>query len=179
MPEDLNAFTILKSWVTDRDRVMIGLPFQTLDDLAADLLFMKAFDIDMVGMGPYLEHVDTPLYNFRETLATQQERFLLSLRMVAVLRIMMPDINIAATTAMQTIDPFGREKALQAGANVIMPNITPGMFKKHYLPYNNKPCNSEYSSEGLESTTIKFNVANGKIAYGEWGDSRHFVNRKL
>ena len=159
--------------------VMIGLPFQTLDDLAADLLFMRTFDIDMVGMGPYLEHVDTPLYNFRETLATQQERFLLSLRMVAVLRIMMPDINIAATTAMQTIDPFGREKAVQAGANVIMPNITPGMFKKHYLPYDNKPFICETSSECLESTAKRFSVVNGKLAYGEWGDSRHYVNRKL
>jgi biotin synthase len=91
---------------------MIGLPFQTIPDLADDLIFFRDFDIDMAGMGPYIEHEDTPLYKFRNELLPLRERFLLSLKMVALLRIMMKDINIAATTAMQTIDPQGREKAL-------------------------------------------------------------------
>ncbi|MFW6268310.1 MAG: [FeFe] hydrogenase H-cluster radical SAM maturase HydE, partial [Marinilabiliaceae bacterium] len=94
--------------------VMIGLPGQTLRHLANDLLFMKNFDIDMVGMGPYIEHEHTPLFREKEKLWPLKERFLTSLNMVAVLRLMMPDINIAATTAMQAIDPMGREKAIQA-----------------------------------------------------------------
>ena len=72
--------------------VMIGLPFQTIDDLAADLLFCRDFDIDMVGMGPYIEHSKTPLYQYRELLLPLQERFELSMKMIAVLRVLMKDI---------------------------------------------------------------------------------------
>ena len=85
--------------------VMIGLPFQTLGHLADDLLFFKSFDIDMCGMGPYLEHSHTPLYQYKDLLIPKEERLELSLKMVAILRLMMPKINIAATTAMQSIDP--------------------------------------------------------------------------
>lgn len=91
--------------------VMIGLPFQTFEDLADDLLFMQDFGIDMVGMGPYIEHSETPLYAYRRQLIPLRERLYLSLRMVALLRILMPDINIAAATALQAIEKMGREKA--------------------------------------------------------------------
>ncbi len=87
--------------------VMIGLPFQKTGDLADDLLFMKEFNIDMVGMGPYIEHKDTPLYAYRNQLLPIEERFDLSLKMIATLRILMKDINIAAATALQAIDPLG------------------------------------------------------------------------
>ena len=123
--------------------VMIGLPFQTLSDLADDLIFFRDFDIDMAGMGPYIEHEDTPLYQYRGELLSLRERFELSMKMVALLRIIMKDINIAATTAMQTIDPQGREKALLVGANVIMPNLTPVKYRESYLLYQNKPCLDE------------------------------------
>ena len=93
--------------------VMIGLPFQTFEDLADDLLFLKEMDIDMCGMGPYIEHEHTPLYQFRHLLKTKKERFDLALNMIAVLRLIMPDINIAAATALQAIDTAGREKALE------------------------------------------------------------------
>ena len=86
--------------------VMIGLPFQTLPDLAEDLIFFRDFDVDMVGMGPYIEHRDTPLYGYRERRLPLHSRLALSLKMVALLRIMMKDINIAATTALQAIDPM-------------------------------------------------------------------------
>jgi biotin synthase len=92
--------------------VMIGLPSQTTEHLAADLLFMQSFDVDMVGMGPYIEHHDTPLYAFRNELLPIGERFDLALKMIATLRILMKDINIAAATALQAIDPLGREKAV-------------------------------------------------------------------
>ena len=119
--------------------VMIGLPFQTVESLARDLLFMKDLDIDMVGMGPYIEHENTPLIQFREMLLQDYKRFELSLKMIAVLRIMMKDINIAATTAIQTLNRNGREEAIRAGANVIMPNITPGRYRDDYALYRNKP----------------------------------------
>ena len=108
-------------WRDDRTTVSNHLP----DILANDLLFLQSMDIDMVGMGPYLEHHATPLYEYRHLLLPLQERLHLSIHMVAALRLLMPDINIAATTALQAIDPTGREKALEIGANVVMPNITP------------------------------------------------------
>jgi len=116
---------------------MIGLPNQTIDNLADDLLFMKNIDIDMIGMGPYIEHSDTPLYASKNTFSLK-ERYLLTLKMIASMRILMPDINIAATTALQTIEPNSREKAIAVGANIIMPNITPLKYREQYLLYENK-----------------------------------------
>ena len=158
--------------------VMIGLPFQSIEDLADDLLFFKDFDIDMAGMGPYIEHEDTPLYQFKEQLLPLRERFTLSLKMVALLRIMMKDINIAATTAMQTIDPQGREKALLVGANVIMPNLTPVKYRQDYLLYQNKPCLDEEADECKSCLEARIFMAGDEIAYGEWGDSQHFKKRE-
>ncbi len=157
--------------------VMIGLPFQTLSDLADDLLFFREFDIDMAGMGPYIEHVDTPLYQYRNDLLPLKERFDLSLKMVAILRIMMKNINIAATTAMQTIDPQGREKALMVGANVIMPNLTPVKYRQDYLLYENKPCLDEEAEECKSCLEARIHMAGDTIGYGEWGDSLHFRDR--
>jgi len=157
--------------------VMIGLPFQTISDLADDLIFFRDFDIDMAGMGPYIEHKDTPLYQFRNELLSLRERFLLSLKMVALLRIIMKDINIAATTAMQTIDPQGREKALLVGANVIMPNLTPVKYRQNYLLYENKPCLDEEAEECQSCLEARIALAGDEIGYGEWGDSRHFKHR--
>ena len=94
--------------------------------LADDLLFMEHFDIDMVGMGPFIEHQHTPLFPYQSELLPITERFDLALKMIATLRILMKDINIVAATALQAIDPMGREKAVKIGANIIMPNITPG-----------------------------------------------------
>jgi biotin synthase len=158
--------------------VMIGLPYQSLEDLADDLLFFKEFDIDMVGMGPYIEHPGTPLYEFSKELLPLRERFQLSLKMVALLRIMMKDINIAATTAMQAIDPVGREKALQAGANVVMPNLTPTKYRQDYLLYENKPCLNEEATQCKSCLEMRIRFAGDEVAYGEWGDSKHFANRK-
>lgn len=158
--------------------VMIGLPFQTIDYLADDLIFFRDFDIDMAGMGPYIEHEDTPLYKFRDTLLPRIDRFNLSLKMVALLRIMMKDINIAATTAMQAIDPQGREKALLAGANVIMPNLTPVKYRENYQLYDDKPCIDEEADECRNCLEIRIKMAGDVIGYGEWGDSKHFAKRK-
>ncbi len=158
--------------------VMIGIPFQTYEDLANDLLFMQKFDIDMVGMGPFIEHDQTPMYEYRDQLMPLQDRFRLTLKMIAVLRIMMKDINIASATALQAIDPLGREKALRIGANIIMPNITPTKERANYLLYQNKPCIDEGADDCTNCMEARINMADGEIGYGEWGDSQHFKNRQ-
>ncbi len=157
--------------------VMVGLPFQTMDDLANDLLFMQEFDIDMCGMGPYVEHKQTPLYEHKHLLITQQERFDLTLKMIALLRIMMKDINIAAATALQAIDPVGREKAIKVGANIIMPNITPGDFRNSYKLYENKPCTNDTADQCKACLGKRVSNSGHKVALGEWGDSKHYHNR--
>jgi biotin synthase len=158
--------------------VMIGLPFQTVDQLADDILFMQEFDVDMVGMGPYIEHHDTPLYQYKDHLLPMKERFDLTLKMIATLRIIMKDINIAAATALQAIDPIGREKAIKIGANIIMPNVTPGLFRNDYALYENKPCTDEDPDQCKSCMDVRIQLADGEIAYGEWGDSAHFEKRR-
>ncbi|MBB3187818.1 [FeFe] hydrogenase H-cluster radical SAM maturase HydE [Microbacter margulisiae] len=155
--------------------VMIGLPFQTINDLADDLLFFKNRNMDMIGMGPYLVHSDTPFARFSASLLPSGERFRLSLRMIALLRIIMPDINIVATTALQTIDPTGRESGLLAGANVLMPNLTPITYRDNYLLYDNKPGSKE--EELSDEFDSKLQQIGEKIEYNNYGDSIHFTKR--
>lgn len=157
--------------------VMIGLPFQTVEDLAGDLLFFKEMDIDMCGMGPYVEHEETPLYQYRDHLHSKSDRLELSLKMVAALRILMPDLNIVASTALQAIAPEGREAALMAGANVIMPNLTPKKYRDGYLLYENKPgidMGPVATVNHLRETVLN---AGCRLGLGEWGDSVHYKKR--
>jgi biotin synthase len=154
--------------------VMIGLPFQTVEHLADDLLFFQSMDIDMVGMGPYLEHSQTPLYQHRHLLLPPEKRLELSLKMVAVLRLLMPDINIAATTAMQVLHPEGREMAVLAGANIIMPNMTLPEHRPDYLIYEHKPGIGDDAAVSKSKLEENLREAGISIGYGEWGDSRHF-----
>jgi biotin synthase len=159
--------------------VMIGLPFQTMDDLASDLLFMKEFNIDMCGMGPYIEHADTPLIKSGGKLLSLDKRFDLTLKMIAIIRIMMKDINIVAATALQAIDPMGREKAVKIGANILMPNITPGKYRDSYKLYDNKPCTNDSAEDCQSCLEARVTLADAEIIYSEWGDSKHYDNRRL
>jgi biotin synthase len=150
--------------------VMIGLPFQTSRDLADDLLFIRDIGVHMVGMGPYLRHSQTPLGKVFH----DNPDLTLTLIMVALLRHLMPKINIAATTAMQVIDPFGREKAVMAGANIIMPNMTISEVRKNYQIYENKPGiedDAAISKGKLEENLEKMGI---QIGWAEWGDSKAF-----
>lgn len=158
--------------------VMIGLPFQSYEHLAEDLLFFKEFDIDMNGMGPYIEHHETPLFEHKETLRPKKERFELALRMIAILRLMMKDINIAAATSLQAIDKVGREKAIKIGANVIMPNITPTIVRANYQLYEGKPCIDEAADDCSSCLEARIGMAGGIVGYGEWGDSEHYRKRE-
>lgn len=157
--------------------VMIGLPFHTIENLADDLLWIKQMDIDMVGMGPYIEHPDTPLYKFKDVLLPLEERFNLSLKMIAILRILMKDINIAAPTALQAIDKLGREKGIKVGANIVMPNITPGIYRNDYKLYENKPCVDDAAEDCKNCLEARIQLTGDTIGYGEHGNSKHFINR--
>jgi len=154
--------------------VMIGLPYQTLDNLADDILFMTNFKVDMVGMGPFIEHADTPFYQPETDILPLKERFDLTLKMTAIMRILMPDINLVASTAMQAIDPLGREKALLSGANIMMPNITPSKYRDNYKLYENKPGRFENPDDSLSLLSNSITKVNHKIGWEEWGDSKHY-----
>lgn len=112
--------------------IMVGLPNQSLESIADDLLFFKELNIDMAGIGPFIPHPDTPMAN--ET----GRAFKLSLRTMAIMRILLPDINIPATTAMEALHPDGRLMALQCGANVVMPNVTETEYRDLYQLYPGK-----------------------------------------
>jgi len=155
--------------------VMIGLPSQTHENLVEDILFFKKEDIDMVGMGPYVSHRDTPLVPADHD---SDENFRLGLVMIALTRLVLKDVNIAAATALQTLDPSGREKGVQAGANIIMPNITPTDYRKFYQLYDNKPCLDENARQCKSCLERRIQAAGAEIGYGEWGDSPHAAQRK-
>lgn len=159
--------------------VMIRLPYQTIENLADDLLFMKNLDVDMVGMGPYIEHFETPLSQVHYLLKSRQERLNLTFNMIASLRILMKDINIVAATALQAIDKIGREKAIQYGANILMPNITPSIYRNNYKLYPNKPCTDENAADCNTCIDVRMDMIGSQIGYNEWGDSRHFTNSKV
>lgn len=114
--------------------VLVGLPNQTVESLAKDILFFKELNADMVGIGPLIPHPDTPLKD------AQKDNFDMALKVMALTRLLLPDINIPATTAMETIRPNGRIIALNSGANVVMPNMTQGGYRKKYEIYPNKIC---------------------------------------
>lgn len=111
---------------------LVGLPSQTIESLAGDILFFKEINADMIGIGPFIAHPQTPLKNCANGDLT------LSLKVMALTRIMLKNINIPATTAMETLNPDGRLMALQSGANVIMPNVTDLNYCEKYDIYPNK-----------------------------------------
>lgn len=158
--------------------VMVGLPFQTLDNLADDLLFFQRMDVAMVGIGPYIPHPDTPLYHYRDRVPPAGERMDMTLKMIAVLRLMMPEINMVAATANQTVDPQGREKAIAAGANVIMPNLTPGEYRESYFIYPDKACVKDRPDQCKSCLDIRLAAIGHKILYNAWGDSLAFTKKK-
>lgn len=115
---------------------MVGLPGQTIESIADDLLFLQKLTVDMAGIGPFIPHPQTPLAD------STGNNLLLSLRTMAMMRLLLPDINIPATTAMETLHPQGRLKALQSGANVIMLNVSDSKYRKLYELYPGKTNNN-------------------------------------
>ena len=111
---------------------LVGLPEQTIESLADDILFFREINADMIGIGPFIPHPQTPLKD------AKSGSFNLALKVMALTRILLKNINIPATTAMETITPNGRIIALQSGANVIMPNVSPLEYRSKYEIYPNK-----------------------------------------
>lgn len=122
---------------------MVGSPGQTLRHLAKDLCFIQEFQPDMIGIGPFIPHRDTP---FRQYPSGNLE---LTLRMVALCRLICPHANIPATTAVASLAADGRRRALEAGANVVMPNLSPPDYRHLYSLYNNKARTGSEAAEGL------------------------------
>ena len=120
---------------------MVGSPYQTAENLASDLLYIHELQPHMVGIGPFIPHHDTP---FAEEAAGTLEMTLL---MLGLTRLILPNVLLPATTALGTIHPKGREKGLLAGANVVMPNLSPKDVRKKYLLYDNKICTGDEAAE--------------------------------
>lgn len=153
--------------------VMIGVPDQTIEDLANDILFFKEMDVDMIGMGPYIVHNQTPMANYQEEIKQKfEEIFSLSLKMIAVTRLALRNVNIAATTALQSMKHDGREQGLRFGANVIMPQLTPTEVRKEYQLYEGKPCLDENVEQCRDCLTRRITSVGRVIGYNEYGDRR-------
>ena len=120
---------------------MVGSPFQTIENLITDLRFLQELQPEMIGIGPYLNHPDTPFAGHPNGSLQQ------TLRLLSVLRLMFPYALIPATTALGTIHPAGREMGLKVGANVVMPNLSPVDYRKLYSLYENKICTGEDSAQ--------------------------------
>jgi len=129
----------------------------------------------MIGMGPYLPHHDTPLgKDIALTPEYAQRQLTLGLKMIAVTRLYLHDVNIAATTALQALDDRGREQGLLAGANVVMPNITDTEYRRNYQLYENKPCLDENSAKCRNCLNWRVLSIEEQINWGVRGDPPHF-----
>lgn len=124
---------------------MVGAPYQTTDNLISDLRFLMQLQPDMIGIGPFIKHNDTPFNKMKNGSLD------LTVRLIAILRLMFPYALIPSTTALGTISPNGREKGLQAGANVVMPNLSPSEVRDKYSLYENK---LSTGAEGAQSKDL-------------------------
>jgi biotin synthase len=155
--------------------VMIGIPGQTLDMLAADIAFIRDNPVDMVGMGPWLPHEAAPMRDWPAL--DPGDRFQLALNMIAAVRLACPDVNIAATTALQAMVPDGREQGLTYGANVTMPNLTPVPVRGSYRLYEGKPCLDEARDECRTCLLGRVASIGREVAFNQWGDAPRFARR--
>lgn len=150
--------------------IMVGSPFQKLENIASDLIFMQEIKPEMIGIGPFLPHKDTPFAN--EKIGEME----LTLILISILRLIFPLSLIPSTTALGTIKEGGRELGILHGANVVMPNLSPMNVRKKYLLYNNKISTGTESAEGVELLKKSIDKI-GYILTGERGD--YDTNRKL
>lgn len=143
--------------------IMVGSPFQTLDHVVEDVLFIEQLAPEMIGIGPFLPHRDTPFAN--EAPGSLQ----LTLKLLSLFRLMHPDALIPATTALATIAPDGRERGILAGANVVMPNLSPPQRRNDYSLYDNKANSGSEAAEGLQQLENRLAAIGYEVSY-ERGD---------
>ncbi len=136
---------------------MVGSPYQTPKSLAKDLKFIEKFQPDMCGIGPFIPHKDTVFKN--EAAGTVE----LTCLLLSIIRLIKPNILLPSTTALGTIHPFGRERGIQSGANVVMPNLSPVSVRKKYELYDNKICTGEESAECKECLSKRMEEIGYKI----------------
>ena len=136
---------------------MVGSPGQTAQTLVKDFLFLKELQPQMVGIGPFIPHQDTP---FREKTAGTLKDTLFYL---ALIRLMLPKVLLPATTALGTIHPKGRELGILSGANVVMPNLSPSEVRKKYMLYDNKICTGEEAAEGIQDLKKRMQAIGCKV----------------
>ena len=136
---------------------MVGSPGQTDECLLRDFRFLQQLRPQMVGIGPFLPHRDTP---FRDEAPGSEEK---TLRCLAIVRLLLPRVLLPATTALGTLDGDGREKGMNAGCNVIMPNLSPRSVRKKYLLYDNKRADGDEAAEGLAALRARMNAAGYEI----------------
>ncbi len=148
---------------------LVGLPEQTIDSIAEDILFFKDINADMIGIGPFIPHPETPLKS-----ELNPQNFDIALKAMAATRLLLPDINIPATTAMETINPMGRIIALNSGANVVMPNILDSDYKKKYEIYPNKICLNEHSGKCRNCIEAKIKSI-GRFVSENKGFRKHII----
>lgn len=145
---------------------MVGSPFQTIENLAEDLLFIKNFNPQMVGIGPFIPHCDTPFNSY------PQGDLNTVLKLLSIIRLMIPKVLLPATTALATIDSKGREKGILAGANVVMPNLSPLSVRKKYMLYNDKICTGDESAQCRKCLEGRINSVGCHIVTDR-GDSKN------
>ena len=139
--------------------IMIGSPGQTIDHLVEDLLFIERFRPEMIGIGPFIPHADTPLAN--EPTGSIE----LTLKLLSIFRLMHPSALIPATTALASLSPDGRERGILAGANVVMPNLSPSDVREKYTLYNHKAAFGSEAAEGLKLLEKQLNKIGYHISY--------------
>jgi biotin synthase len=143
---------------------MVGLPGQTLETLALDLMLLKELDVEMAGLGPFIPHGETPLAG---AMAGNVD---LNLKVLAVARLVLPWVHLPATTSIGTLDLQGRQKALQVGANVVMPNVTPARYREYYQIYPGKICQQEEPDHCRSCVEGWVTALGREIGHG-WGHS--------
>ena len=148
---------------------MVDSPFQKTEDLIKDLRFLQELNPDMIGIGPFLSQHDTPFKNFKNGFYKK------TLRLISILRLMFPFALIPATTALGTINPFGREEGLKAGANVLMPNLSPQGVRDKYLLYDNKICTGDEAAECRNCLELRIKKAGYRIVTSR-GDVSKYKN---
>ncbi len=136
---------------------MVGSPYQTVEHLAKDLKFIEEFLPDMCGIGPFIPAKDTP-FEGKEAGTLELTCYLLS-----IIRLIKPNILLPSTTALGTIDPLGREKGILAGANVVMPNLSPASVRKKYMLYDNKISDGAESAQSIQTLIEKMNAIGHEI----------------
>ena len=136
---------------------MVGSPYQTEEDLANEMLFLKKMNPHMVGIGPFISHKDTP---FKDKISGTLE---MTLFMLGLIRLTLPNGLLPATTALGTIHENGREKGIMVGANVVMPNLSPVNVRKKYMLYNNKICTGDETAQCIECLSKRIQTTGYKI----------------